>query len=100
MERRKEIGLLKALGATNSAVAALFIGEAALVGILGSLLGYAIGLASAKSMSQALFGNPVAGSLGVYLVTLAAAVAIVALGVAWPLRRASRLAPNVVLHEV
>lgn len=100
VERRKEIGLLKALGASNGSVASLFLGEAVLIGILGSALGYAIGLASAKSMSASLFGNPVSGSLGVYLVTLAAAVVIVALGVAWPLRRVVRLDPNVVLHEV
>jgi putative ABC transport system permease protein len=100
VERRKEIALFKALGATNGVVAALFLGEAVLIGILGSIAGYGIGLASAKSMSAALFGNPVPGSVGVYLVTLAAAVAIVALGVAWPLRRAARLSPNVVLHEV
>ena len=100
VERRKEVGLLKALGATNGAVVALFLGEAVLIGILGSGLGYAIGLASAKSMSAALFGNSVPGSVGVYLVTLAAALAIVALGVAWPLRRVVRLDPNVVLHEV
>jgi len=100
VERRKEVGLLKALGATNGLVASLFLGEAALLGLLGSGLGYAIGLAAAKAMSASLFGNPVEGSAGVYLVTLLAAVAIVALGVAWPLRRVVRLDPNVVLHEV
>lgn len=100
VDRRKEVGLLKALGATNGAVTALFVGEAILIGVLGSLLGYGIGLASAKSMSLALFGNPVPGSPGVYFVTLGSAVAIVALGAAWPLRRAVRLEPGVVLHEV
>ena len=100
VERRKEVGLLKALGATNGLVASLFLGEAALLGLLGSGLGYAIGLGAAKSMSASLFGNPVEGSAGVYLVTLVAAVVIVALGVAWPLRRVVRLDPNVVLHEV
>lgn len=100
VERRKEVGLLKALGATNGSVASLFLGEAALLGLVGSALGYGIGLAAAKAMSATLFGNPVEGSAGVYLVTLGAAVVIVALGVAWPLRRVVRLDPNVVLHEV
>ena len=100
VERRKEVGVLKALGATHGAVAALFLGEAALIGLLGSALGYAIGLASAKSMSAALFGHSVPGSAGVYLVTLAAALLIVALGAAWPLRRVVRLDPHAVLHEV
>jgi putative ABC transport system permease protein len=100
VDRRKEIGLLKALGATEGLVALLFGGEALLVGILGSLLGYAIGLGAAKSISLSLFGNPVPGSFGVYVATLGAALVIVALGVAWPLRRVVRLEPHRVLHEV
>jgi putative ABC transport system permease protein len=98
-ERRKEIGLLKALGATDGAVASLFLVEALLIAVLGSVAGYAIGLAAAKSMSAALFGNPVPGSAGVYLATLFASLAIVALGIAWPLRRVVALRPHIVLHE-
>ncbi len=100
VDRRKEVGLLKALGATNGSVAALFLGEALLLAGAGSVAGYLIGLVSAKSMSAALFGSPVPGSGGVYLVTLATAVVIVALGVAWPLRRVVALQPRQVLHEV
>ncbi len=100
VDRRKEIGLLKALGATNGAVASLFIGEALLLAIPGSLLGYGIGLLAAKSMSSALFGSAVPGSAVVYVVTLATALMITALGVAWPLRRAVALEPQRVLHEV
>jgi len=100
VDRRKEIGLLKALGATNRAVSALFIGEALLLALPGSLIGYVIGLAAAKSMSVALFGSAVPGSAVVYLVTLATALVITALGVAWPLRRAVGLQPQTILHEV
>jgi putative ABC transport system permease protein len=100
VDRRKEIGLLKALGATNGSVSALFVGEALLLAVPGSLVGYLIGLAAAKSMSVALFGSAVPGSAAVYLVTLATALVITALGVAWPLRRAVSLEPRTVLHEV
>jgi putative ABC transport system permease protein len=44
MERTKEIGLLKALGATNSDILSLFIGEAAGIGLLGGLGGTTLGL--------------------------------------------------------
>jgi len=100
VDRRKEVGLLKALGATNGAVAGLFLGEALLLALPGSLLGYLIGLVSAKSMSAALFGSAVPGSAVVYLVTLATALVIVALGIAWPLRRVVALEPHRVLHEI
>ncbi len=42
-ERRQEIGLLKALGATRGQVAALFLSEAALYALFGGLLGTALG---------------------------------------------------------
>ena len=99
VDRRKEIGLLKALGATNGAVSALFLTEALLLALPGSLAGYLIGLAAAKTMSVALFGSAVPGSVAVYGVTLATALIITALGVAWPLRRAVTLEPRTVLHE-
>jgi putative ABC transport system permease protein len=44
LERTKEIGLLKALGATNQDILSLFIGEAAGIGLLGGLGGTALGL--------------------------------------------------------
>jgi putative ABC transport system permease protein len=44
LERTKEIGLLKALGATNSDILSLFIGEAAGIGLLGGLGGTTLGL--------------------------------------------------------
>lgn len=99
IDRRKEIGLLKALGATDGMMVALFLGEALLLAVPGSLLGYLIGLGAAKWMSRSLFGVGVPGSAGVYLVTLATALVIVGLGVAGPLRRVVRLEPRRVLHE-
>ena len=44
MERTKEIGLLKALGATNSDILSLFIGEAAGIGLLGGIGGTTLSL--------------------------------------------------------
>ncbi|NMC29104.1 MAG: ABC transporter permease [Pelolinea sp.] len=45
MERTKEIGLLKALGATNKNILSLFIGEAAGIGLIGGVGGCLISLA-------------------------------------------------------
>lgn len=44
LERRRELGLLRAVGATRRQVAWLVVGEAALVGLLGALLGILAGL--------------------------------------------------------
>jgi putative ABC transport system permease protein len=45
LERTREIGLLKALGATDRDVAALFLAESALLGFAGGLLGVGLSLA-------------------------------------------------------
>jgi putative ABC transport system permease protein len=100
VDRRKEVGLLKALGATDASIATVFMGEGLVIAVAGSLAGYVIAVMAANAMSGALFGSRVAGSTAVYLVTLAAAIAIVGLGALWPLRRILRIEPHRVLHEV
>jgi putative ABC transport system permease protein len=47
-ERRHEIGVLRSLGATREQIAALFVGEAALLGALGSGVGLPLGLTLAR----------------------------------------------------
>jgi putative ABC transport system permease protein len=41
MERRREIGLMRALGATRSDIIRLVLGEAALLGLVGGVMGIA-----------------------------------------------------------
>jgi putative ABC transport system permease protein len=47
MERRREIGVVRALGATGAQVSAMVVWEAVLIGVLGTLLGVAVGFAVA-----------------------------------------------------
>lgn len=51
-ERRREIGLLRALGATRYHIKKLILLEAGLIGISGAVLGTAIGLISSHFLSQ------------------------------------------------
>jgi putative ABC transport system permease protein len=43
LERTREIGLMKAIGATNRDILGIFLGEAASIGFVGGLLGTALG---------------------------------------------------------
>lgn len=56
LERRKDFAVMKALGASNSAVNLLFAGEAALTSVVGALLGFMIGTAIAFWIGHANFG--------------------------------------------
>jgi putative ABC transport system permease protein len=54
-ERRAEIGLWRALGRSSSQLATLFLGKAALLGLLGAGLGYALGTAVALRFGPDIF---------------------------------------------
>ncbi len=50
-QRRSEIGILRALGATREQIRTLFLAESAAAGLVGSLIGMAIGVAFAHSLT-------------------------------------------------
>ncbi len=99
LDRRGEIGLFKALGATDGTVLRLFLAEYAAIGIAGGLAGFFAGGVLGDLLARRVFGAAI-GRPGAALlpVALAAAVAIALLGSALPLRRALRVDPAQVLR--
>jgi len=63
-QRRGEIGILRALGATRGQIRTLFLAESAMAGIFGSALGLVVGLAFARSLTSAT-GQMLEAMLGV-----------------------------------
>lgn len=98
-QRRNEIGLRKALGASSAAIGVEFYVESAIYGLLGGLVGTAIGYGLASWLCVAVFERslPFNWGLGVASVLLAALVAVVAS--IPPVHRATRIDPAVVLRE-
>ncbi|WP_257493086.1 ABC transporter permease [Actinomyces wuliandei] len=98
-QRRKEIGLRKALGASGRSIAAEFYSEVALLGALGGVVGAGLGYALAVAVCLAVFDTAIAFSwpLALACVLLSALVAVVAS--CSPVRRASRIDPALVLRE-
>ena len=60
MERSRELGLLKALGATNLAVVLSVLAEIFIAGIMGGILGYVVGLGFAQLIGENVFGSGIA----------------------------------------
>ena len=99
LERRVEIGLLKSLGARNTTVIALFLAEAAVLGIAGGLAGSVAGVWLARVVSASIFGTPVAIRPASVPLAVACALAITLLGALLPVRRIAGLRPAEVLRE-
>jgi putative ABC transport system permease protein len=98
LERRAEIGLMKALGARGSMVISLFLTEAALVGALGGVLGAAGGAFLARFISERVFGSPVGIRPAAVPLAIAAALLITLGGCLLPARRIADLRPAEVLR--
>jgi len=98
IERRTEIGLMKALGAGSSTVGFLLAAEQLLLAFVGGGLGYSLGIFLARVVGEKIFGVAPEPSLLVLLVILCLAVAVTLLGSAIPLRRASRYEPAPILR--
>ena len=93
MERRAEIGLMKALGADEGQVGMIFLSEAALIGLAGGAAGYALGLGLAKVLARTVFSAGANVPAVVLPITLLLAMAVALLGSALPVRQAMRLDP-------
>ena len=63
VQRRSEIGILRALGATRRQIAVLFLGESFVAGILGSLVGVAVGSVIARLVASVI-GRLLEGAYG------------------------------------
>jgi putative ABC transport system permease protein len=92
-ERTGEIGLLRALGATQRAILALFLGEAILLAAIGGAAGLALGLAGAGLLKLALPALPVHTPLAYAVLAEIVAVAVGLAAGVLPARRAARLDP-------
>lgn len=98
-ERRNEIGLRKALGASGRAISLEFYSQAAALGLIGGAIGTAVGYGLAVAVSVGVFGQAVGFTwwLAVVAVLMTAVVAVIASYS--PVRSASRIDPALVLRE-
>ncbi|MDR1388062.1 MAG: ABC transporter permease [Propionibacteriaceae bacterium] len=98
MERSAEIGLLKAVGATDGAVVRLILAELTLVGLAGGMVGYGLGLGLSQAIGWTVFDSAITPRPAV-AVLVALGVAAVVLTASLPsIRLLLRLRPADVLH--
>ena len=92
MERRNDVGLMKAIGGSVRRVIRFFLVEAALLGLIAGLLGAAAGIAISIVLGKAVFGVAAQPRLIVYPVAVALTI-VVAILSSFPLRRLAGIRP-------
>ena len=98
-QRRNEIGLRKALGASNTSIAREFYVESALYGVAGGIAGALIGAGVAVVLIQAVFDRSALPNVWLMLACVAVAALIAVIASILPVRKASHINPAVVLRE-
>ncbi|MEU9121927.1 FtsX-like permease family protein [Streptomyces sp. NPDC048506] len=106
-QRSREIALLRAVGASRRQVVRSVLAEAALLGLISSVVGFALGLGIAVGLRAVLDANGAGFPDGPVVITPATVLAALGVGVvvtvlaAWlPSRKAARIAPVEALSSV
>ena len=98
-QRRNEIGLRKALGASSQAIGTEFYVESAIYGLIGGLFGTAIGYALARVLCVTVFERAIDFNWLLGLASLVLSMLIAVVASIPPVRRATRIDPAIVLRE-
>jgi putative ABC transport system permease protein len=97
MERRKDVGLMKALGGSISRIVALFLAEVGTLGAAGGLMGSLLGIVLARWIGERVFGASIHPRWEIFPLTIALMVGV-ALAGALPLRLLGKIKPAVILR--
>ncbi len=97
-ERRKEIGLKKALGATDKEIKKEFLGEGSILGFLGGIMGVGLGFIFAQEISLRVFGRAIQFQILFVPCTVIIAMLVTVFSCLYPVKKAMEVEPALVLR--
>jgi putative ABC transport system permease protein len=99
-QRRRELGILRMMGAPRSGIYAMLLGKAALLGVLGGVLGFFLGTLAATLLGPYLAHLPVRPAPAQLPLAILFSTAVALLGSWLPARLAARIEPFASMQEV
>ena len=98
MERSNEIGLQKAIGASNGRIISIILVEIILTAIFGTVIGYGVGLLLTQIIGLTVFGSAIAPTAMVVPIVAILIILVTILGSIPAIRYLLNLNPTEVLH--
>ncbi|MHB9111186.1 MAG: ABC transporter permease [Thermoleophilia bacterium] len=98
MERRREIGLMKSLGADGRVIVSAILGEALVLGAVAGPGGYLLGLVLAQAIGLSVFDTTVSIHLPVIPIVIISSGVLAFMASLMPVRRALSMDPVVILR--
>src|SRR5712692_479993 len=97
-DRRRDFAIMKALGASERLIGGFFAAEAAALGVVGAVIGFAIGIGVAAWIGRVNFHAPVVPRFSILPVILAGSVAVALLSAVVPMSLLRRVQPAMILR--
>lgn len=98
LERRSEIGLMKAIGATRKEISLFYEVEAVFIGLCGGVVGFIIGFAAIQAVSKGAFNSFVNIPFYIFGTAIFVGVAVSVFSSLIPVRGALKYSPAAILR--
>jgi putative ABC transport system permease protein len=97
-DRRRDFAIMKALGAPERLVNGFFAAEAAVVGVVGAMFGFVIGIGVAAWIGRVNFHAPVVPRFSVFPYVLAGSMIVALIAAIVPITMLRRIEPAMILR--
>ncbi len=97
-DRRRDFAIMKALGASEGLIGGFFAAEAAALGIVGAVIGFALGIGAAAWIGRVNFHAPVVPRFSVFPAILVGSVAVALISAVLPMSLLRRVQPAMILR--